>query len=675
MLLNHAYSYANPDAHPTVLGLIPNSDAFVGRVRTGLAVTRGGDKMLEASTIRLTMRDSDPGITKEALDLVYTAYREHVSGRTQNTGAEAIKILTKAQEQHESEVRQAENEYQEYVRASQVLLVGDEMYSRDHEHLRSLETELASTNTSIHETQQRLTQTEQYLANASSDRKNLDHLLLMHKDTERLQLFMQAAGVSDAESQKSMEQQVVEEEYKKLISLSLRAKVLAKEFGPDHPVLQTIKEQISVAESFIGDNQQEGTLPLAPTLSPQEMVTAYRSLLTSDLQQLAERKDEIEAELPALSAKVKELEGVRLQVASLQGKMDRARSRYEDVSRRLQELNLTASTLGVSTDILEPALTPQAPIEPNLMRTLMMGIGIGAMVGMGLAYLAETLDQTFRDPNDLQRTLRAPLLAHIPRFRLTAKDKEAAQQRKVSPVLRALLSPRSMEAEIFRLLRTSILQWIKRERAKVIAVTSAHPGDGKSTLVANLAASLAQAGQRVLLIDADMRRPKVATTFGVAESPGLTDCLEGDLELDAAVVSSSQERLSLLPSGTANSAPAELLESFRFQSLLDQCREKFDVILLDSPPLLAVADPVILSQVADGMLLAVRVQKNGRQSVERARAMIDEEQAKVVGIVVNGVSSQDKQFGYGYRGKNYSYGYVREYQRKYAAPATTASVG
>ncbi len=671
LLLTEAHKQINPDAHAMVFCLLPDPNAFVSRVRSGLSVVRGGDKNLEASTIRLIMRDSNPKIAKESLDLIYLAYREHVSGRSQDTGAEAIKILTKAQEQHETELRQAETEYQEFVRSAQVLLVGDEIFSRDHNHLRSLETELASTDTSIHDLQQRLAQVEHYLATPPDEANKLDHLLVMHKDSERLQLFLQAAGSIDGSTQKSMEQQVVEEEYKKLISLSLRAEVLAKEFGPDHPVLQTVQEQIAVAKNFIRDQRSDEVEPLSPSLSPQEMVTAYRSLLLSDLEQLTLRKDEIDAELPDLSAKVKELEGVRLQFSSLQGKMERASERYEDVSHRLQELNLTASTLGVSTDVLEPAFLPQFPIEPNLFRMLMMGIGLGSMVGIGLAYLAETLDQTFRDPDDLQQTLRAPLLAHIPRFRLTTQSKSLAQQLKVSPMLRAMIAPRSIESEIFRLLRTSVLQWIKREHGKVIAVTSAHPGDGKSTVIGNLAVSMAQAGQKVLLIDADMRRPKVATAFGIAESPGLTDCLDGDLDLDGAVVQSCQDRLSLLPSGSPHAQPAELLESFRFQALLDQCREKFDVILLDSPPLLAVADPVILSQVTDGMVLAVRVQKNGRQSVERARAMIDEEHTRIIGVVVNGVSSQDQQFGYGYRGKSYTYGYVHKYQRRYASPASS----
>jgi capsular exopolysaccharide synthesis family protein len=204
----------------------------------------------------------------------------------------------------------------------------------------------------------------------------------------------------------------------------------------------------------------------------------------------------------------------------------------------------------------------------------------------------------------------------------------------------------------------------------VVQITSPNPEDGKSTLTANLAVSIAQSGKRILLIDADLRKPQVHKIFGVGGDVGLVSVITGEVDPAEAIQPSAIPGLSLLPCGPVPPNPAELLTAPRFKDLLDVLREQFDFVLIDTPPLLAVTDPSVVAPRVDGVLLTVRITKNGRPAAERAKEMLDTLGANVLGVVVNGIDRNNGAgsyaYGYGYGG----YGYGSEkYHEEAEQPA------
>ena len=305
---------------------------------------------------------------------------------------------------------------------------------------------------------------------------------------------------------------------------------------------------------------------------------------------------------------------------------------------------------------------------------MVLGIGgvLGICVGGGLAYAVDSVDRTFRNPDEVRHALGLPLVGDVPDLHSLKHESTVSEGGETTHKIHAAVvtyhRPRSREAEAIRGLRTAIYFGTRQNGQKVIQLTSPNPGDGKTTIAANLAVSLAQSGKRVLLIDADLRHPSQGRLFGFDSNVGLSDLIVGDVELPDAVQSVGIDNLSILPCGTRPPNPSELLTSPVFEQILDVARQQYDYVLVDSPPLLAVSDPSVIAPRVDGVLLTIRVTKNGAPAAVQARRMLAALGAKVIGIVVNGFQ-HDRNFGYGYyggrygytRGYGYGYGYGRGY--------------
>jgi capsular exopolysaccharide synthesis family protein len=255
----------------------------------------------------------------------------------------------------------------------------------------------------------------------------------------------------------------------------------------------------------------------------------------------------------------------------------------------------------------------------------------------------------------VRRTLGLPVVGHIPYFKPAKKARRVSAERgpALDPMLCAHHHPASAEAEAYRGVRTALFFSAAAAQRKVIQVTSAASGDGKSLLAANLAVSAAQSGKRVLLIDADLRKPRQHQLFGLAGGPGLAAVLAGTTAWYQAIQPSAVAGLSLLPSGPRPANPAELLTAPRFAELLQSLREAYDLVLVDTPALLAVTDPSVVAPRVDGVLLNVRADGNGPLPSERARELLADLEAPVIGVVVNGMDHSGRR-DYEVFGKSYS---------------------
>jgi capsular exopolysaccharide synthesis family protein len=258
---------------------------------------------------------------------------------------------------------------------------------------------------------------------------------------------------------------------------------------------------------------------------------------------------------------------------------------------------------------------------------------------------------------EIRRRLGLPVMGCIP---FVAVDEAARKKKAVggafNPMLITHYQPMCIAAEAFRGVRTALYFSDGGAGHKVVQFTSPTAGDGKSTVAANVAVSIAQSGKRTLLIDADLRKPRIHEIFSLSAPVGLTSVISGEAEHPDAIQDSSVPNLSILPCGPVPASPAELLTSPRFAELLRLFRDRYDFVLVDSPPVLAVTDASVVAHHVDGVLLVVRTSKNGRPIAERTRDILNTLGAKILGVVVNAVEKKGvTQYGYGY-GSGYGYG-------------------
>ncbi len=314
----------------------------------------------------------------------------------------------------------------------------------------------------------------------------------------------------------------------------------------------------------------------------------------------------------------------------------RLQARTTQLSARLallqQELDASPTSAALETgvsEVLEFASVPEQPFSPNHSRNGLLGLFAGALLGVGVAFIRERLDDRFRGRPDVERVLEAPVLATVPRF---------AQGRKsdASP-LPVVSEPKGPASEAYRNLRTGF-QFLATQRGyKTLLVTSPSAHEGKTSTVANLGVALSQAGRRIVLVSADLRRPSLERTFGAESDLGLSTWLLGEEDDLRKLVLEHPDipNLSLMTAGRVPSNPAELLTSPRLRELVERLTQYFDLVLFDSPPILPVADSVILASHLDSVILIFDAASTGRSAALHAKEQIERVGGNIIGCVLN----------------------------------------
>lgn len=297
-------------------------------------------------------------------------------------------------------------------------------------------------------------------------------------------------------------------------------------------------------------------------------------------------------------------------------------------------------TSPISLSIIKPAVAPDTPSAPNTRLNLLLGLVLGLALGIGLSVLKSLMDTRIRGEADVRNVTNAPLLGGI------SFDAEATKR----PLL-TQVAPQSPRAESFRQLRTNLQFANVPGHAKTVLVTSSLPGEGKSTTATNLAIALAQAGESVCLIDADLRRPMVADYLGIDPSAGLTTALVGLADLDDLLQPWGDDNLFILASGQIPPNPSELLGSGEMKELISRLQLAFDTIIIDAPPLLPVTDAAVLSQHVGGVVLVVGTQKLKHQDLDKSIAALQLVGSNLLGIVLNRLPAKGPDaYSYSYGG-------------------------
>jgi len=314
-------------------------------------------------------------------------------------------------------------------------------------------------------------------------------------------------------------------------------------------------------------------------------------------------------------------------------------------SAQLGQLELAGNlTRTGGAQLVSQAQTPTSPVSPKPLRNGVLALVVGLLLGVGLAFLRDYLDESIRTRDDVERATGVPVLGSIP---IVEGWKDGN-----TPVLVAAADPHAPASEAYRSLRTSVQFLGLDDPIKLLQFTSATAAEGKTTTLANLAVSMAEAGSRVLVVCCDLRKPRIHEFFGLDNTVGFTSVLVGDTDIDQAVQEvAGTPRLSLLASGPKPPNPAELLSSARVEKLFDWLRSAYDIVLVDSPPVLPVTDAAVLARYADATVLVATAGVTGRKELARSVETLASVQAKLVGAVLNGTAGDGAyyyRYGYGH---------------------------
>ncbi|MGB7610079.1 MAG: polysaccharide biosynthesis tyrosine autokinase [Candidatus Sulfotelmatobacter sp.] len=424
--------------------------------------------------------------------------------------------------------------------------------------------------------------------------------------------------------------------------LKIQAAQLNTQFGPSYPKLAQLNSQLKEVDAQI----LLETKKVAAKVLGQYMAAVQRENLLHDA--LEKQKQE-----------ENKLNESAIDYSILKRDLDSYRQLYEGLMEKMKEAGVSAGLKSNNFRIVDVARVPTGPIEPNIPRNLAFAFILGLTSGVGLAFLQEGLDNTVRTSEQAQMISGLPPLGMIPLPAKTAREGAnpkrlvIATSSKEAVEMVAQARPHSQMAESYRALRTSLLLTNLGAPPKVIMVTSALPQEGKTTTSMNTALVLAQKGVRVLLIDADLRRPSIHKILGWGPRSGLSNVLTGSATLKQTIQPSFLPNLSILPAGTPPPNPAELLASANMRDVLEELRGQYDHIVVDTPPTLSVTDAVVLSPRADAIILVIRSGQTTKQALRRSRDILTQVNAKVSGVLLNAVdlSSPDYYYYYEYKSK------------------------
>jgi len=431
---------------------------------------------------------------------------------------------------------------------------------------------------------------------------------------------------------------------------------LAGKYGPEHPRIKIIDAQMeAVTKAY--QHEIDTNLKTFEN-SYQALVSTEKSLMS-----MMEKEKEKAIALSKLGVEYKPFERTAEENAKV----------YELIARRQKEIDLTGLLRSNNVRVLERAIVPRIPASPKPMQNLFIALACGLGLGIVLAFAIETLDNTLKTQIDVETFLGVPVLGLIPiigqgKTKVDLKEKDRNENEQIRDRdLGIFREPRSLAAECCRSIRTNIMFMSPDHPVRAMVITSPSPQEGKTTTAINLAIAMAEAGGRVLLIDTDMRRPRLHRSFGVPNQVGVSTLILGNSKMEEAIKRTDIPNLDVLPCGPVPPNPSELLHTKRFAQILEECKTRYDRVILDSPPTSAVTDPAVLGNLADGVILIVKGGNTTREAAAYARRQLIAAKCRLLGVIVNEIDFSNPGYGYHY----YYYRKYSRYGYTYGAGPTT----
>jgi len=581
----------------------------------------------ETSLLELSYQSPDPEEAARVVDTFMDIYQENNVQTNRSEAAAAREFIEEQLPKTEASVREAEEDLRRFKERNNVIALTEEAASTV-ESLGLFDRELATARAA--------------LAEARARRDEL---------TARVGLEADAAVTAASLSQSEPVQEVLSQ-YR---TVEAELAVKRERYQPQHPTILNLEEERAALSALLDRRLQETGASAATATRPETLqlgdteVNLVEDLVRAEVQyQVAARRiDVLSAQSEAYRARAQNLPRLEQSQRELERQLRAAQSTYEVLLQRLQEVRVAENQNLGNARVVEHAVPPEYPIHPRKKLHLAMGGFVGTLLGAATVLALESRDRTLKTVQDARNALDYVMLGSVPLFRLEKEQLRDTDDRNRPVVLPLRDAPRSSISEAFRMLQANLKFSSADRKLQVLTITSSVPREGKSTTSANLGLALAELGNRVLIIDADMRRPSQQQVWELPNAVGLSNVLVEQIDLQAAIANEAPT-LDVLTAGAPPPNPVALLDSQRMQQLLAQCRDSYDYVLVDTPPLAVAADAAILGKMSDGMLVVVRPGVVDVPSVNSTREVLERSRQSVIGMVVNGVNPSKEPDSYYY---------------------------
>lgn len=627
------------DALPTenrldLKGIPPDFRATTLRKQLSVIPSKKGN------TIEIRYRSRDPKTAAITVSAILDAYVKEMESTHQSDAHRQLALLEQLRRQIEDQLAAKRNELIRLRSESQIMIGPDQM--------------------SVSASMDRLTKLNQFLVNAQQAQinaqafynslrdamargANLDQFAQQEMEAVTRMLMMRELNMSAPDGTLFIKAQQD--------LLQLQKELADKEhyLGENNPAIRELKTKIAQINEFLRQK---------PQAAADEARRMRTELIGPKLLEIAEQKllqasNEVQVLRQTLAAEEKMAVGVNhqmAQIADCERSIQRLETQLDGTLNAITNTDLSKFG-GLRISLITPPRVSSKPVSPRLSNLIVVCLSVGIGTGLLIVYVIDMLDDRFRSPEEMRRQLGIPVLAVV--RAMPPSDESGIRS------VQTFARPNAVESEAFRSLRTTLS--LGSEYPTRIAASSTEPGDGKTTVMANLCVAFAQSGKKTLVIDGDMRRPGMTTLLDLKGTAGLSSILRDRRPIAECVgenlFQSGATNLDVIPSGPRPMNPAELLASDRFSELLAWAETTYEQIVVDAPPSLAVTDPTIIGRLVDGIVLVVRPDKNRRRLVIRAAETFTSVGIRVLGLVANHVSGESSgDFSYGY-----GYGYGQDY--------------
>ena len=565
---------------------------LVNRFLTKLKI----EPMRNSRLVKIHFDSNFPPLSTQASNSLAAAYiQQNLEARFVST-EQAKEWLTKQLEDLKAKVERADENLQEFGSMHDIISLDEKE----------------------NVTMQRLTELNETLTKAEAER--------MAKEA----LYKQTGDRNFDSFPSILENKLIQDLKQAYIQLEAQYMRLSETFKPEYPEMVRLKNQMEALQKRLQSEIDKMILGIK-----------------GDYQSSLRREALLRQAFQQQKVKALEMKEKGIQYNILKREADTNRDLYKGLLLRMKEAGVSAGITASNIQIVNPAELPTLPYKPNKRLNLLLAAVVGLFLGVGLAFFFEYLDNTIKTPEDLEQWIRLPSIGMVPE--VSNGRRRRLEKGTSYPVeLITYGHPKSMLSEAYRSIRTSILLSSSEKPPKKITITSPNPAEGKTTTTVNTAIALSQTGAQVLIIDADMRKPKVHKIFNHENEMGLSNFLSGHGGLDSIIKTSEVPNLFYIPSGPVPPNPSELLGSNLFKNMLESLEARFDHILLDSPPVLGFADAIILSSSVNGVILTVLGGKTPRETLQRAKEALQQTHTKILGVVINRVDIRRSDYGYYY---------------------------
>jgi capsular exopolysaccharide synthesis family protein len=418
-------------------------------------------------------------------------------------------------------------------------------------------------------------------------------------------------------------------------------------FKGDHPEMARLKKQMEILKSRLDGE-----------------ISKIAAGIKNDYESGLKRERLLRQAFEQQKKKAMQMKEKAIQYNILKREADTNRDLYKGLLQRMKEAGISAGITASNIQLVDEAELPIKTYKPNKGLNLILALIVGLFLGVGLAFFFEYLDNSVKTPEDVEQLVRLPFFGLVPQ--ISHERRRRVDKENSCPVeLITFGHPKSMLSEAYRNIRTSILLSFCGKPPKKIAISSPNPAEGKTTTTINTAIALSQTGARVLIIEADLRKPRIHRIFEQENGMGLSNFLSGNAELDSIIRKTEIPNLFYILSGPLPPNPSELLGSSLFKSMVESLGERFDHIVIDAPPILGFADSTVLSTSVDGTILVVQAGKTPRETLLRAKDVLSQVNARILGVVINRVNIRRGGYdGYGYYYYRYHYYYGEKSKRE-----------